>query len=106
MGASEEVNQMWQSRWEEGRTGWHKEQVNPHLEEFFTHLVGGANGKRVLVPMCGKSVDLKWLYDKGMNVLGVELVEMPIKEFFNENKMEYTVEESLLLPECKIYRHG
>merc|ERR1719427_278440 len=41
-----------------------------------------------------------------MNVLGVELVEMPIKEFFDENEMDYTVEESLILPGCKIYRHG
>jgi len=102
----EEVNKMWQGRWEEGRTGWHKDQVNPHLEEFFSSFTGDVQGKRILVPMCGKSVDLKWLHDKGMSVVGNEFVEMPIKEFFTEHGMEYTVEESKVLPGCKIFRSG
>merc|ERR1712136_169076 len=107
MGSSRnEFNKMWQSRWEEGRTGWHKDQVNPHLEEFFTHFTGDVFKKRILVPMCGKSVDLKWLYDKGMNVQGVELVEQPIIEFFAEQGLDYTVRESDVLPGCKIYKHG
>ena len=43
------------------------------------------------LPLCGKAGDLLWLYNKGHNILGVEGVEAIVKEFFVENKIEYSV---------------
>ena len=61
----EQTKGMWEGRWSEGKTGWHKDKVNPHLEEFFSRFTGNVEGKRILVPMCGKSIDLAWLHGKG-----------------------------------------
>ena len=41
-------------------------------------------GSRVLVPLCGKSLDLLWLRDQGYRVVGVELSRLAVKAFFQE----------------------
>ena len=47
--------------------------------------------KTVLVPLCGKSLDLIHLHSLGHNVIGVEWIEQACLEFFSENKIEYSV---------------
>lgn len=42
-------------------------------------------GSRVFVPLCGKSLDLLWLRDRGHDVVGVELSELAIEAFCLEN---------------------
>ena len=32
------TNKYWQDRWAAGRTGWHKDEVNQNLEEFYQNL--------------------------------------------------------------------
>ena len=102
----EEINKVWKEKWDEGRSPWHQEETNPHLKEFF-HLLddGNLKGKRIFLPLCGKTVDLKWLYDHGMSVVGVDVVELAVKGFFEDNNLDYQIEDSPLLPDCKIYRH-
>jgi thiopurine S-methyltransferase len=39
---------------------------------------------RVLVPLCGKSVDLEWLVARGHEVVGIELSELAVQAFFSE----------------------
>ena len=39
---------------------------------------------RVLVPLCGKSVDLEWLVARGHEVVGIELSELAAQAFFAE----------------------
>ena len=46
--------------------------------------IGGFKPGRVLVPMCGKSLDMRWLADKGWSVLGVELSQLAVENFFQE----------------------
>ena len=38
----------------------------------------------VLVPLCGKTLDMHWLRDKGHTITGVELVEEAVHQFFDE----------------------
>ncbi len=40
---------------------------------------------RVLVPLCGKSLDLLWLRDQGYSVIGVELSDIALQAFCMEN---------------------
>ncbi len=47
---------------------------------------------RVLVPLCGKSVDLTWLENQGCEVLGIEFIEQAAREYFSERGCEPTVE--------------
>ncbi len=75
--------QFWLGRWERGETGWHQTEVEPGLVAHFPKL----SPIRVLVPLCGKSLDLLWLASQGHEVIGVELSELGVRAFFSENRL-------------------
>ena len=96
MADSIEVNSRWQAKWDSNETRWQRDHVNENLERFFIDFVPDGQslkGRTVFVPLCGKSLDMKWLYDKGFTVVGVEAVEKGILEFFAEQDMDYDVEK-------------
>jgi thiopurine S-methyltransferase len=74
----------WHQRWREGKIGFHLDETNPNLSEWFGSL-GLQAGQRVFVPLSGKSVDMLWLAQQGMQVVGVEISELAIRSFFEEN---------------------
>lgn len=76
----------WHKRWQRQEIGFHLEQVNAHLPRHWPQLVVEA-GSKVLVPLCGKSVDLCWLAQQGFSVLGVELSQCAVEAFFQEQQM-------------------
>jgi len=82
----------WRKAWHEGRIGFHQQSINPRLVEYFQRLEL-ARGSRVLVALCGKSRDLLWLRDQGCGVIGVEVSDMAVNAFFEENGLEHHVEE-------------
>ncbi|MBC8371828.1 MAG: thiopurine S-methyltransferase [Planctomycetes bacterium] len=69
----------WKQRWADGRTGWHLSDVNPRLIEYWQHL-GLDAASRVLVPLCGKTLDLMWLVEQGHEVIGVEASELAVDD--------------------------
>ena len=75
----------WIERWREGRTGWHEVDGSALLRRHWPRLV---RGSRVLVPLCGKSVDMLWLASQGLEVTGVELSEIAVRAFFDENELD------------------
>lgn len=79
------MSEPWLERWQEGRIGWHEPAGNASLHK---HWSGG--GKRVLVPLCGKTPDLLWLEEQGNEVVGVELSDLAARAFFDENGIEFT----------------
>ncbi len=81
----------WLERWREGRIGWHEEGGNASLKQYWK-----AAGRRVLVPMCGKTVDMLWLEEQGNSVVGVELSDIAARAFFEENGLQCTVREGRL----------
>jgi len=83
----------WHSRWESNKIGWHADQVNQNLIEYFSKL-NLVDGDKIFVPLCGKSVDMLYLLQKGLKVVGVEMSEIAAKQFFSENKLEYSVCEA------------
>ena len=74
----------WRQRWREGRIGFHRPEVMPLLERHWAAL-DLPTGSRVLVPLCGKSLDMLWLAAQGHEVLGVEVSELAVAQFFTEN---------------------
>ena len=78
------MSEPWLERWQEGRIGWHEASGNKSLQKFWT-----ARGRRVLVPLCGKSQDLLWLESQGNDVVGVELSEIAVRDFFEENGIDF-----------------
>jgi thiopurine S-methyltransferase len=82
----------WHKRWQDNLIPFHKEHVNHYLEQYF-HRLGLAQDARVLVPLCGKSVDMRWLRDRGCAVTGVELSAIAIGDFFAEQKITASARE-------------
>jgi thiopurine S-methyltransferase len=77
----------WHQRWEDNKIGFHLEQVNPYLVEYWPGL-GLAPGSRVFVPLCGKSRDLLWLAEQGHEVVGVEISPIAVRAFFEEHRLQ------------------
>ena len=80
----------WHSRWEGNKIGWHADQVNQNLIEYFSKL-NLVDGDKIFVPLCGKSIDMLYLLQRGLKVVGVEMSEIAAKQFFSDNKLEYSV---------------
>ena len=79
--------EFWHDRWDRNQIGFHLEQVNPYLQRLWP-LLELEQGGRVLVPLCGKTLDLSWLAASGFEVLGVELTQTAVEQFFSEQKVE------------------
>jgi thiopurine S-methyltransferase len=69
----------WIARWREGRISFHEGRPNTLLDR---HLARLAGARRVLVPLCGRSEDLAFLAAHGYEVVGVELSDQAVREFF------------------------
>ena len=74
----------WLERWRTGQIAFHQASVDRSLRRHWPAL-GISAGSRVLAPLCGKSLDLLWLHDQGLEVLGVELAVTAVESFFLEN---------------------
>jgi thiopurine S-methyltransferase len=85
--------EFWLKRWEENLIGFHQDQVNQHLANFIESYFDDLSGKRVFVPLCGKSLDLLWLAKQGFEVIGVELSPLAVQQFFNENQLKPEIKE-------------
>ena len=84
---------LWESRWQEDRIGFHLKEVNPYLIRFSDQLLD-QNSDKVFVPLCGKTLDLCWLTTKTKKVIGVELVSKAVQDFFVENNIDYLVQQN------------
>ena len=78
--------EFWHDRWQRNQIGFHQEQVNSYLQRLWPRLEL-PRGARVLVPLCGKSLDLNWLAASGFEVLGVELSQTAVEQFFSEQRV-------------------
>jgi len=74
----------WLERWEREEIGFHQNEVNPYLRQYWQEL-HLARDSVVFVPLCGKSQDMLWLREQGHQVLGVELSAIAVQAFFKEN---------------------
>jgi thiopurine S-methyltransferase len=77
----------WHERWQIGQTGFHQSVVHPFLARWWPTLGLPANA-RVYVPLCGKSLDMVWLADRGHAIVGSELSPIAIQDFFAGQGLE------------------
>lgn len=87
--------EFWLERWREGRTGFHRDAPMPLLLQHWPALAL-PRGSRVLVPLCGKTLDMRWLAEQGHRVLGVELSPLAVVQFFAEQGLKPVRRESPL----------
>ncbi|KAL7635686.1 UNVERIFIED_CONTAM: hypothetical protein RMT77_013503 [Armadillidium vulgare] len=91
---------IWEVMWsKKGTDPWKIEDVSPFLIEYSSKLKLSPP-KRVFVPLCGKALELKWFYDQGFEVVGVEYIEKPVKKFFTEQNLDFKVNQQ---PFGKVY---
>lgn len=76
----------WHERWAQNQIGFHQERVNPLLVDFWDRVAGRSTGE-VFVPLCGKSLDMVWLNQRGHTILGVELSPIAVKDFFRKQSL-------------------
>lgn len=79
--------EFWHKMWESGVVGFHQSDINEFLRTHWQTLK--LNGdEAVLVPLCGKSLDMLWLQQQGHEVLGVEFSQQALDEFLTENQIQ------------------
>lgn len=77
----------WHDRWQQGQIGFHQPDHHPALLATWPTL-GLADGARVFVPLCGRSLDMAWLAARGHDVVGIELSPIAVEGFFAHERLE------------------
>lgn len=73
----------WHERWQSNDIGFHQPDGHDLLPKHWPGLAL-PRGATVLVPLCGKSLDMVWLAEQGHHIIGVELSELAVDQFFDE----------------------
>ncbi|MBU2532716.1 MAG: thiopurine S-methyltransferase [Alphaproteobacteria bacterium] len=73
--------EFWLDRWRQSQIGFHQADTNPLLQRYWP-MLSLETPSIVFVPLCGKSLDMVWLAGQGHHVIGIELSEIAIDEFF------------------------
>lgn len=85
--------EFWQQRWTAGQIGFHQDAPTALLQKHW-HALGVPDGAKVFVPLAGKSLDMPWLAAQGHRVLGVELTQTAVDQFFAEHGLSPQTHDS------------
>lgn len=91
------VSEFWKSVWVTRQSrgenpNFHDYEVKYFLKQYLsTYPKEELN--TVLIPFCGKSVDMLWLQQNGYHVIGIELSDEATDAFFLENGLNFTKNE-------------
>ena len=85
--------EFWHQRWADNQIGFHQSSPTPLLLKYWPAL-GIAQGAQVFVPLAGKSLDMAWLAAQGHRVLGVELSQLAVEQFFAEHGLQPETRDS------------
>ncbi|XP_040209710.1 thiopurine S-methyltransferase-like [Rana temporaria] len=94
----------WNEKWKTRQIGFHEKDVHPFFAEFLDEMKNGREKLNIFFPLCGKAVDMKWLADMGHNIVGVDVVEIALKEFFEEQNVPYVEESVAEIPGAKVFK--
>lgn len=76
----------WHDKWASQQIGFHLDEVNALLIDYWPQLELAA-GSQVFVPLCGKTLDLCYLAEQGLEVIGCELNQSAVEQFFSDNEL-------------------
>ena len=82
----------WHQKWQRGDIGFHLDQANPLLVAHLDQLKLKAND-RLFMPLCGKSLDIGYLLQRGYRVAGAELSEIAIQALFQSLQLQPTISD-------------
>ena len=94
--------EQWSQMWKDNKAEFHSNKVDELLVEFHKKLIkentSKADDNVVFVPLCGKDPGMKYLLDKNMTVVGVEVSPIACREFFDDYKIKF--KETPLSDDC------
>jgi thiopurine S-methyltransferase len=96
------TSDFWLSRWDENKIGFHQSLINARLMEY-ADRIGVEAGARVFVPLCGKTLDMLWLRERGAAVVGVELSEKAVSAFFADHLLEPRISRTETFVRCEAH---
>jgi thiopurine S-methyltransferase len=73
-------SEFWHNKWKKNEIGFHLNDVHPLLQKYFDRIFN--ESRSIFVPLCGKTLDMRFLYAKSKSVIGCELSEIAAKIFF------------------------
>ena len=76
----------WHQRWQDNQIGFHLDEANPLLVQHFSALQLAPNS-RIFLPLCGKTLDMHWLFAQGYQVVGAELSSIAVEALFSDLKI-------------------
>lgn len=76
-------NHYWLDKWQNNDIAFHENNINTHLKIYLEKLNLNP-GDTILVPLCGKTKDMLWLAECGLQVIGIELSPIACHDFFAE----------------------
>ncbi len=80
----------WNGFWDAETTPWHKKTAHPKLRKHLDLLTGGKERRRTFFfPLCGKTMDMRHMYEMGHRVVGTEGNEDGCRQFFQESGMDF-----------------
>ncbi|KAG8133358.1 putative Thiopurine S-methyltransferase-like protein, partial [Naja naja] len=94
----------WLNLWETNNIGFHKKEEHQFLTKYLDIFVNGRKELRIFFPFCGKAVEMKWLADMGHHVVGVEISESALKDFFMEQNLSFSEEIVSEIPGAKLLK--
>jgi thiopurine S-methyltransferase len=88
---------VWNQKWRTGNTKWHNEHVHPTIVTYYDFLFPSKEGikeqtKYVLIPLCGKTVDMAYIANHPNNnhnnyvVVGIDVAKDAIQQFIQEHE--------------------
>ncbi|KAM7302725.1 thiopurine S-methyltransferase [Ixodes scapularis] len=93
----------WTNHWDAGSIPWQRDHLFPLLAKHQDVILAGKQDAQVYVPMSGKAPELKWFYDKGHRVVGVEFVESAARGSLVDIGLPLEEAECPVL-KCKIFQ--
>ena len=89
-------SEFWLEKWASNQIGFHRKDSNPLLVKYWPEL-GVTQGSGVFVPLCGKSLDMRYLESLGHPVFGVEFSETAAQAYFAEADESFDVSDGFYL---------
>lgn len=91
--------EFWHDRWQRQQIGFHEPVVNPLLIRHFDALNLPPDA-RLFVPMCGKTLDIDWLLERGHAVVATKLSPIAVTMLFERLGLAPAVADAGKSLEC------
>ncbi len=86
-------HEFWYNAWKKEKQGWQQTSVNAHLITYWQRFESERKSK-VFVPLCGQSLDMLWLNQQGHEVVGNELDDGAVENFYGEHKIKHKISQN------------